>query len=56
LLKHDKRSKANAMQRRLMMLAGCRWEFCFDTNIHMVMEWCSSEVVLVGCLNICLPD
>jgi len=56
LLKHYKRSKVNASQRRLMKLAGCRWEFCFDTYIHMVIEWCSCEVILVVCLNICLSD
>ena len=22
----------------------------------MVIEWCSSEVILVGCLNICFSD
>jgi len=25
--------------------------------IHpMVIEWCSSEVILAGCMNICLSD
>jgi len=27
-------------------------EFFFDTNIHMVIEWCSSEAILTSCLNI----
>jgi len=37
-----------------MKLAG--WRCVLLWYIHMVIEWCSSEVTLVGCLNICLPD
>jgi len=37
-----------------MKLAGCRCVLlCY---IHMVIEWCSSEVILAGCVNICLSD
>jgi len=37
-----------------MKLAG--WRCVLLWYIYMVIEWCSSEVILADCVNICLSD
>jgi len=44
--------KDECYAKELMKLAGSR---CVSLwYIPMVIEWCSSEVILAGCVNICL--
>jgi len=44
------------LRKRTDKVSGLSMSFFVDTNIHMVMEWSSSEAILAGCLNICLSD
>jgi len=46
--------KEECYAKELMKLAGCRCVLLW--YISMVIEWYSSEVILVRCLNICLSD
>jgi len=46
--------KEECYAKEQMKLAGCRCVLLWF--IPMVIGWCSSEVISVGCLNICLSD
>jgi len=56
LLKQGNNVQGCMLRKRTDEVSGLSMSFCFDTNIHMAMEWCSSEAILASCLNICLSD